>query len=110
MSYAETLMHHPEECQQVDEITIGARLRTLRRWRGMTQAQLAGLADMSPSFVSIISILITARWRDSSGSSADEGTDLPDQRAKNCRRRQHVAGARAGREAGRIHGALASPS
>jgi len=38
----------------VDEITIGARLRTLRRWRGMTQAQLAGLADMSPSFVSMV--------------------------------------------------------
>jgi len=38
----------------VDEATIGARLRILRRWRGMTQAQLAGLASLSPSFVSMI--------------------------------------------------------
>jgi transcriptional regulator with XRE-family HTH domain len=38
----------------MDEITIGARLRTLRRWRGMTQAELAGLADLSPSFVSMV--------------------------------------------------------
>jgi len=38
----------------VDEATIGARLRILRRWRGMTQVQLADLADLSPSFVSMI--------------------------------------------------------
>ena len=38
----------------VDEATIGARLRILRRWRGMTQVELAGLADLSPSFVSMI--------------------------------------------------------
>ena len=38
----------------MDEITIGARLRTLRRWRGMTQVELAGLADLSPSFVSMV--------------------------------------------------------
>jgi transcriptional regulator with XRE-family HTH domain len=38
----------------VDEATIGARLRILRRWRGMTQVQLAGLADLSPSFVSMV--------------------------------------------------------
>jgi transcriptional regulator with XRE-family HTH domain len=38
----------------VDEITTGARLRTLRRWRGMTQVELAGLADLSPSFVSMV--------------------------------------------------------
>lgn len=38
----------------MDEITIGARLRTLRRWRGMTQAELAGLADLSPSFASMV--------------------------------------------------------
>jgi transcriptional regulator with XRE-family HTH domain len=38
----------------VDEATIGARLRILRRWRGMTQAQVAGLAGLSPSFVSMI--------------------------------------------------------
>jgi transcriptional regulator with XRE-family HTH domain len=38
----------------VDEITIGARLRTLRRWRGMTQVELAGLAGLSPSFVSMV--------------------------------------------------------
>ena len=38
----------------MDEATIGARLRILRRWRGMTQVELAGLADLSPSFVSMI--------------------------------------------------------
>jgi transcriptional regulator with XRE-family HTH domain len=38
----------------VDEVTIGARLRTLRRWRGKTQAELAGLAGLSPSFVSMV--------------------------------------------------------
>jgi transcriptional regulator with XRE-family HTH domain len=38
----------------VDEVTIGARLRTLRRWRGMTQVKLAGLAGLSPSFVSMV--------------------------------------------------------
>ncbi|MFB4273011.1 helix-turn-helix domain-containing protein [Nonomuraea sp. GTA35] len=36
-----------------DEITIGARLRTLRRWRGMTLAELAGLAGVSTSFLSM---------------------------------------------------------
>src|SRR5271155_4308056 len=38
----------------MDEITIGARLRPLRRWRGMTQVELAGLADLSPSFLSMV--------------------------------------------------------
>ncbi len=38
----------------MDEVTIGARLRTLRRWRGMTQAELAGLAGLSPSFLSMV--------------------------------------------------------
>lgn len=38
----------------MDEITIGARLRTLRRWRGKTQAELAGLAGLSPSFLSMV--------------------------------------------------------
>jgi len=38
----------------VDEITIGARLRTLRRWRGKTQVELAGLAGLSPSFLSMV--------------------------------------------------------
>jgi transcriptional regulator with XRE-family HTH domain len=38
----------------VDEITTGARLRTLRRWRGKTQAELAGLAGLSPSFLSMV--------------------------------------------------------
>lgn len=38
----------------MDEITIGARLRTLRRWRALTQTQLAGLAGLSTSFVSMV--------------------------------------------------------
>jgi transcriptional regulator with XRE-family HTH domain len=38
----------------MDEVTIGARLRTLRRWRGMTQVEVAGLAGLSPSFVSMV--------------------------------------------------------
>lgn len=38
----------------MDQVTIGARLRTLRRWRGMTQAELAGLSDLSPSFLSMV--------------------------------------------------------
>ena len=38
----------------MDEITIGARLRTLRRWRGKTQVELAGLAGLSPSFLSMV--------------------------------------------------------
>lgn len=36
-----------------DEITIGARLRALRRWRRMTLVELSGLADISPSFLSM---------------------------------------------------------
>lgn len=38
----------------MDEVTIGARLRILRRWRGMSQLALAGLADLSPSFISMV--------------------------------------------------------
>ena len=38
----------------MDETTIGARLRTLRRWRGKTQTELAGLAGLSPSFLSMV--------------------------------------------------------
>lgn len=40
--------------KRVGDTTIGARLRTLRRWRGMTQVELAGLAGLSPSFVSMV--------------------------------------------------------
>src|SRR5581483_4812284 len=40
--------------QLLDEITIGARLRILRRWRGKTQTELAGLAGLSPSFISMV--------------------------------------------------------
>jgi transcriptional regulator with XRE-family HTH domain/anti-sigma regulatory factor (Ser/Thr protein kinase) len=38
----------------MDEITIGARLRTLRRWRGLTQVELADRAGVSSSFVSMV--------------------------------------------------------
>lgn len=38
----------------MEETTIGARLRILRRWRGLTQVEVAGLAGLSPSFVSMI--------------------------------------------------------
>jgi transcriptional regulator with XRE-family HTH domain len=38
----------------MDETAIGARLRILRRWRGMTQVELAGLAGLSPSFLSMV--------------------------------------------------------
>jgi transcriptional regulator with XRE-family HTH domain len=37
-----------------DSATIGARLRVLRRWRGMTQTELAGLAGVSTAYVSMI--------------------------------------------------------
>ena len=43
-----------EVARVLDEVTIGARLRTLRRWRRMTQAELAGLAGLSPSFLSMV--------------------------------------------------------
>ncbi|GII85853.1 transcriptional regulator [Sphaerisporangium siamense] len=36
-----------------DEATIGARLRTLRRWRRMTLAQVAGQAGLSTGFLSM---------------------------------------------------------
>lgn len=35
-----------------EDVTIGARLRALRRWRGMTLDQLAGQAGLSKSFLS----------------------------------------------------------
>jgi transcriptional regulator with XRE-family HTH domain len=38
----------------MDEITIGARLRMLRRWRGKSQTELAGTAGLSPSFISMV--------------------------------------------------------
>ena len=44
----------PEEVPGRGLITIGARLRTLRRWRGKSQVQLAELAGLSPSFVSMV--------------------------------------------------------
>jgi len=43
-----------KECSSEEEVTIGARLRTLRRWRGKSQVELAGLAGLSPSFLSIV--------------------------------------------------------
>jgi transcriptional regulator with XRE-family HTH domain len=41
---------------RVDEITIGARLRTLRRWRDLTQVELADRAGMSDSFISAVEL------------------------------------------------------
>jgi Helix-turn-helix domain len=38
----------------MDEITIGARLRTLRRWRGRTQTELVGRSGLTQSFVSMV--------------------------------------------------------
>src|SRR5215831_19034475 len=40
----------------MDENTqpIGERLRTLRRWRGMTLAELAGLAGVSEAYLSMV--------------------------------------------------------
>jgi transcriptional regulator with XRE-family HTH domain len=40
----------------MDEITIGARLRTLRRWRRLTQVELANRAGVSDSFVSMVEL------------------------------------------------------
>ena len=34
--------------------TIGARLRVLRRWRGMTQAEVAGLSGIAPTLISMM--------------------------------------------------------
>jgi len=39
---------------QPDQVTIGARLRILRRWRGLSQEQLAGLAGVSQGYVSLV--------------------------------------------------------
>lgn len=38
----------------MDDITIGARLRTLRRWRGKTLSEVAGLAGVSVSYLSMV--------------------------------------------------------
>ncbi|TDD81508.1 helix-turn-helix domain-containing protein [Actinomadura rubrisoli] len=49
------LLRRQEGCEPMhDEMTIGARLRTLRRWRGMSLAQLAGLSGLSKGFLSKI--------------------------------------------------------
>lgn len=37
-----------------DEVTIGARLRVLRRWRGMTLTQLADQVGLSAAFLSMV--------------------------------------------------------
>ncbi len=36
-----------------DDITIGARLRELRLWRHMTLAEVAGLAGVTPAYLSM---------------------------------------------------------
>src|SRR5215469_413833 len=38
----------------MDDATVGARLRILRRWRGMTLTQLAGRAGVSFSYLSMV--------------------------------------------------------
>ena len=38
----------------MDEDTIGTRLRILRRWRGMTQETLAGLAGLPRTYISMV--------------------------------------------------------
>src|SRR5215467_10228288 len=38
----------------MDDTTVGARLRILRRWRGMTLTELAGLAGVSFSYLSMV--------------------------------------------------------
>jgi transcriptional regulator with XRE-family HTH domain len=38
----------------MDEDSVGARLRVLRRWRGMTLVELAGLAGVSHSYISMV--------------------------------------------------------
>lgn len=38
----------------MDEVTIGARLRMLRHWRGMTLTQVAGLAGLSQAYLSMV--------------------------------------------------------
>jgi transcriptional regulator with XRE-family HTH domain len=38
----------------MDEITIAARSRTLRRWHGLTQVEVADRARVSSSFVSMV--------------------------------------------------------
>jgi transcriptional regulator with XRE-family HTH domain len=37
-----------------NEISIGARLRALRRWRGMSLAHLAEQAGLSTGFLSMV--------------------------------------------------------
>jgi transcriptional regulator with XRE-family HTH domain len=44
----------PGRDMDMDEATIGARVRTLRRWRGMSQDEVADLAGMSRAFLSLI--------------------------------------------------------
>jgi transcriptional regulator with XRE-family HTH domain len=39
---------------EMDKVTIGARLRTLRRWRGLTQVELADRAGVSASYISMV--------------------------------------------------------
>jgi transcriptional regulator with XRE-family HTH domain len=39
---------------EMDGVTIGARLRTLRRWRGLTQVELADRAGVSSSYISMV--------------------------------------------------------
>src|SRR5437868_4640445 len=42
------------EVMEMDGVTIGARLRTLRRWRGLTQVELADRAGVSASYISMV--------------------------------------------------------
>ena len=59
----------------MDEITVGARLRTLRRWRGMTQAELAVVDRARP--LSELECFLLSPEADGTGLRVAEENDHP---------------------------------